>query len=551
VPLVLAQNLARPLPNGCSLLVILLLAVNYFSPFSDLDFAWQIRTGEQILRTGRLCPPDAFTYTIAGQHVPDFECLYEVLLWSVWNLFGFGGLKLVKLILVFVPMLLLGLRLRSESVGWHGITVALLVSVVVASPAWNLRPMFCTTIGLLLVTGWLRDQCHGRSPAAWWLPVVLFLWGNLHPGVILGQGLLLGAIILEWLNRWLRWSPPLSAPSCRRLSAVCGLALAASFAAPHPLERLFYPLQAGVSHPVQRIFTEMQPLYTCWDRQLLATGLAYGLALLVWISVAIRFLHYRLWEVALLAGLTVLANLAVRSLLDWVFLMLAVSVPHLAMLVCELQERYLRTRRAQIRSERFSADMQVWQFRLAQIINRCDRFLRHMFRQPILRWQPFWPAVALGVLAVVSVIPPLSRRIPRQNAPEWPVAAVNWIEVHGIEGRFFSPPDFGSYLTWRLGPRVQTYVDTRGFFFPPELLEDSHYLPQLLPGWAERLQRVLASGTDYFLLEPQGVRGKMWEALQPYIQEPLYADEQAVLVSTAQVKNAFARLNETNLHVPR
>ena len=83
-------------PNALSILIVVLLAVNYFVPFADLDFAWQIRTGERIVATGSLRPPDAFTYTIAGQPVPDFEWLYEVTLYGVWTALGFGGLKLLK-----------------------------------------------------------------------------------------------------------------------------------------------------------------------------------------------------------------------------------------------------------------------------------------------------------------------------------------------------------------------------------------------------------------------------------------------------------------------
>jgi hypothetical protein len=541
-----ASKLAA-LPNVFSLLVILLCAVNYFSPFADLDFAWQIRTGEQIIRTGQLCPPDAFTYTIAGQHLPDFEWFYELILWGIWSLLGFGGLKLLKVILVIAPMLIVGLRLRREGVGWHGIAAALLLAATITSPAWNLRPMYCTTIGLLLVAGWLHDQSWGRSPAAWYLPVVLFFWGNLHPGVIVGQGLLAGAIVLEWLNQWLQWVPPVPGYSVRRLTIVGGLALAASLIAPHPWARLLYPFQAGVSHPVQRIFTEMQPLYRCWDRQPLAVILSYGLAALVGVTVIIRFRHYRLWELALLAGLTLLVNLAVRSLLDWVFILLAVGVPHLKILVLDLHESYVSRRRARTRSG--SPVTAGERFRLAStyIVLHCDRFLRHMFRQPYLRWQSFWPVLGFSFLLAVSVIPPLSRRMPRQNAPDWPVAAVDWIEAQGIEGRIFSPPDFGSYLIWRLDGQVRTYVDTRGFFFTPELLEDSNYLPEMEPGWQKRLDRVLASGTDYFLLEPQGARGQIWSTLQPYIPEPLYIDNQAVLLSATQVKDATAGIERSTL----
>ena len=39
------------LPNACSLAIIVLMAANYFSTFGDLDYTWQVRTGEIIVRT--------------------------------------------------------------------------------------------------------------------------------------------------------------------------------------------------------------------------------------------------------------------------------------------------------------------------------------------------------------------------------------------------------------------------------------------------------------------------------------------------------------------
>src|SRR4051812_33651258 len=102
----------RHLPNASSLAIIALLAANYFSPFGDLDYTWQIRTGEIVARTGELQPPDHFTYTITDQHVPDFEWLYEVVLWGVWDDFGYGGLKLLKTLMVGATLLLLAWRLR-------------------------------------------------------------------------------------------------------------------------------------------------------------------------------------------------------------------------------------------------------------------------------------------------------------------------------------------------------------------------------------------------------------------------------------------------------
>src|SRR5207253_8707044 len=143
-------------------------------------------------------------------------------------------------------------------VRWHGIALALFFAVFVLTRSWNLRPLFCTTIGLFLVSGWLQDQCRGRRPG-WWLPVVMLLWGNAHPGVITGQGLLVGAIAWEWLNRGLRLNSPLDRAACWHLTLWGGLGLLASLICPDPIERLRYTFNPDLAHPIMRGFVEMMP----------------------------------------------------------------------------------------------------------------------------------------------------------------------------------------------------------------------------------------------------------------------------------------------------
>jgi hypothetical protein len=170
---------------------------------------------------------------------------------------------------------------------------------------------------------------------------------------------------------------------------------------------------------------------------------------------------------------------------------------------------------------------------------RADRCWKKVLGRPCLRFQFAWPVAALALLLTTSLFPPLARSMPIQDARGWPVAAVEHIESSGLRGRFFGPPDYGAFLSWRLKERVRVYTDTRGFFFPPELLEDCHDVPQMAPGWRERLDRVLDRyGTDYFLLETTGRRAALWHYLQNWVGTPIYCDDQAVLLSAQQVRYA-------------
>jgi hypothetical protein len=207
--------------------------------------------------------------------------------------------------------------------------------------------------------------------------------------------------------------------------------------------------------------------------------------------------------------------------------MLALGVPHMAALVRDA---------ARVNRRR------VW----ATLLLRADRACKRTFNGDLLRPQPLWPAMGASALLLISLIPPVSRQIPIQDASDWPADAIARIEQLGIQGRFFAPPNYGSYLTWRLGDRAKSYVDTRGFFFPPELIEDSHFLPQLTDDWRPRLDRVLDTyHTDYFLLETQGPRGQLWRAIKSHTGSPLFVDDETVLLTASQVRKGIERWDRT------
>ena len=103
-------------------------------------------------------------------------------------------------------------------------------------------------------------------------------------------------------------------------------------------------------------------------------------------------------------------------------------------------------------------------------------------------------------------------------------------------------------MLWRLNGRALVYTDTRGFYYPGEVLEDSFYLPRQEAEYDQRLQRVLAYGTEYFLLpidDADGEEFKFWQCLKPYCSTPLYSSNPAkrgphfVLLTADQVREAM------------
>jgi hypothetical protein len=444
---------------------------------------------------------------------------------------------------VAAPLTLLGWRLKRDGLRWHVIVLALVSAFYVAAPAWNLRPLYCTTIGLFLCWSLLHDHCTGRKALSWWaLPLVMLVWANMHPGVITGQALIVGAIGWEWClfiggARSASEGRPestlarasgftcLDAGALWRLTILGALALAATFISPDPIDRLLYPFSPDLKHPIFGIFVEMQPLHRFLFRQPLVAPVVYATAALVLFTIYKRWRHFRGWELALLAGLAFLGSVAVRSLMDWYVIMLAIGLPHAKALYVDAVKR---------------RPLPGWLHGLL----RLDNGMKRLFAAPAFGFQPGWLAAGVGVLGILTMVPGLGRNMPLRDAPDWPVAALDHIEQAELAGNFFAPPDYGAYIGWRLKDRARTYMDTRGFFFPPTLVEDSHYLPAMGPQWRGRLDRVLDDyPTEYFLLETWGVRGALWRALAPHVAEPLYRDGKSVLLTAEQVRRGAAHLD--------
>jgi hypothetical protein len=530
-----------PMLNASSLVLLGLTAAIFFRPPGDLDFCWQIRTGEKILATGQVRQPDTFSYTIAGKDLPDHEWLYETLLALVWKHFGHGGLKLVRACLYVLPLLILTRQLRRRGVPDYSAVWFILLAAFVLFWFERLRPLVCTTICLQLVAGWLSDWSRGRR-LDWKLPLTMLLWGNLHPAVIYGQFLILGVLIWEWFAHLRGNSPAQVVEKDGQVAqwprtkmgnlTFWGLAaVGASLICPAPINRLTYPFAPELRHSAQRIFAEIKPPWQyLWPPQGMFTviaGLWLVLAVIFTILMLRRYRNFRVWEWALYVCLLGLAFTATRAIGDWLVVTLALVVPQFGPWLKE---------KATVSHGRGGA----------RLLLAIDRRAKRVGRGWLFRLQSFWWVLGLGFLAIIALAVP-EDRLPNNEHGSWPKGAADWMSTHSLPTprpwKVFSGFNEGAYLIWRSEIQAKVYSDTRGFFYPGELLEDSYYLPLAAPGWEERLDRVLnIYGTEYFLL-PVGEPGhSLWLLLEPFIPAPFYRDDKFVLLSADQVRAAWAKL---------
>ena len=185
------------------LAVLLPALIALLVPLPAVDLAYQVRAGDEILRTGALPGVDTYTFTIAGTPWTDQQWLAQVLLAAGYRL---GGWELLVVLRAASWPRRLGCwrdrdpprRRRTDS--RRAVADRLRAG---GARAWRSDPS-CS------VSSCSRSCCCSRRrgfarPRAWWFAPVLVvaLWANLHGSFVLAP-LLLGYV---WLDDLVRGRP--------------------------------------------------------------------------------------------------------------------------------------------------------------------------------------------------------------------------------------------------------------------------------------------------------------------------------------------------------
>ncbi len=187
---------------GLPVLVALLV------PMPAVDLAYQVRAGDEILRTATLPGVDTWTFTVAGTTWTDQQWLAQVLLSLGFRAGGWELLAVVRAGLIAVVM---GFTLASSmarGAGHRTAAVLALLAFALAAPALALRPqLFGIAIFAALLFLVATRERHPRR--LWLAPLLIVLWANMHGSFVLAP-LVLGYAWLDDVARGRPWRPTLA-----------------------------------------------------------------------------------------------------------------------------------------------------------------------------------------------------------------------------------------------------------------------------------------------------------------------------------------------------
>ena len=314
------QSSPKPAPRWLRPAVVALAAVfalGLFSrPFSDTDSWWQLKTGQYIADNHKLPVPDPFSFT-TGRSQPaspgeertryfnlTHEWLAQVGMYAVYSVTGFGGIVLLRALLLCAFCTLIGFAAHRRGAGFYGSLLAALAAASVMPFLAADRPQIVTYVLLALAVHLLETRRF-----LWALPPIFLFWANAHGGFVIGW-VAIGAYCAESL--FLRWRGRPVADE-RRLWMVAAASVAVSALNPNGL-RVIQVLADYHRSPLQSTLIDWQRT-NYWEISPFNAVLYGALLTLFWARGKARFVDWLLFGLFAVAALSVVRNIFLIALI--------------------------------------------------------------------------------------------------------------------------------------------------------------------------------------------------------------------------------------------
>jgi hypothetical protein len=480
----------------------LILALTFMAIFAmglqfsiDTDTWWQLRTGELIADQGAIPKTDSFSFTRNGElwRYPSSAWMMELKLYYIYVWFGAGGLNIwmatvITLAFAFIYM--------SMSGGGFLRIFVLVLATTVSGVYWAARPYMATFVLSATFLWVLEDFRWQRKNRLIWLPFLMAVWVNSHPGFAIGF-ILVGIYLLDELIRWLAENWPLKRKKIQNalrgrvgvvLLVVLGMLLGASLNPAGPA--IFgYPFET-VSISVLRDY--IQEWQSPNFHELAAQPFIWLLLLLL-AAIGIARKRIALSDFLLIVVSVYLTLLAGRNMPLFALVAPIVLTRYVTPAIDEARKKLKRKSQSSMESPRWQRAFNVGIF------------------------------ILLALLVFVRALAVFPERINQENYSEdAPIGAVNYMKVRQPVGQLFNSYNWGGYLIWNLRD-YPVFVDGRTDLYSDDLLTEWLNTMNAADGWQETLDKW---DIRLVLIEPSWPLAKLLAAEGWRL---LYEDEVSVL----------------------
>ncbi len=228
-------------------------------PNKDTDFWWHLKTGDWIRQNGRVPTEEFFTFAAEGRPWYDLHWGFQVLISLGYQLGGTPLLIIAKSLITAAGVGLIAFVARRKDWPIWAVVLGWLPGLFVLSGRMYIRPETLTFV-YIACTFTVIFHWERRPWAAYFLPLIMFLWVNSHALFVFGPILIALGLIDAALKRGAFGKDRIG--WWRTILIAVALAAVACALNPYGLSGMFFPIQlwGTMRDPVFKNIDELKPL---------------------------------------------------------------------------------------------------------------------------------------------------------------------------------------------------------------------------------------------------------------------------------------------------
>jgi hypothetical protein len=435
----------------------------------DGDLGRHLTIGNYILDNLTIPTRDIFSHTMEGVQLTPHEWVGQVIFALSYRLAGLDGVVLVCALLLATTFTLVfrqSMQYSNLLLLSLGITI---LAAAAASLHWLARPHLFSLLFTVLWIGEMELMRRSGRIRWWSLPLLMFVWVNIHGAFIIGFVIWGAYLIDSFLSSWKNkdagefgamkniWQANFRLP--RDLILIGLVLFCLSFA--NPAGWRIWETTVGflgnrylVSHTIEYLPPDFQ------------AANSWPFLFMIIASILLASVNSRKITIAsalLISAWTAMGLISARNIPVYA----VIAAPIIARLGSSILEDKTKVHGL------FNFDLRLRNVDL--------NLVGHL-----------WPMVCV-VLVGASLIGGVNldfNRSGNEFSPEiFPVKAVNWLNEGPIAGQVFNYFPWGGYLLYRTWPEQRVFIDGQTDFYGESLTRQYEHVITLSDGWEEVLSR--------------------------------------------------------------